>query len=77
MNDENAKVDAATREYMIKHDDDGQTEMYSMLRGMATYRGLTEAKLDATPGEYEDHPQAITEQWYQNGMGDADKAMGQ
>lgn len=33
--------------------------------------------LDASPGEYEDHLQAIAEQWYQNGMGDADKWMGQ
>ncbi|MGW4699572.1 DUF6571 family protein [Streptomyces sp. NPDC004285] len=77
VNEENAKVDAATRENMIKHYDYGQKELYGMLRGMATYRGLTEQELDASPGEYEDHLQAITEQWYQNGMGDADKAMGQ
>ncbi|MDH2388479.1 hypothetical protein QCN29_06710 [Streptomyces sp. HNM0663] len=77
QNDDNAKVDAETRENMIKHYDEGQKQMYGMLRGMAMKRGLTEEELDASPGEYEDHLQAITEQWYQNGMGDADKSMGQ
>ncbi|GHA88190.1 DUF6571 family protein [Streptomyces termitum] len=77
LNNENAKVDAATRENMIKHYDEGQRQMYGMLRGMATHRGLTEAELDASPGEFEDHLQTITEQWYQNGMEDADKSMGQ
>ncbi|MFB6940133.1 DUF6571 family protein [Streptomyces sp. NPDC060286] len=77
VNTDNARVDAETRNNMIKHYDYGQKEMYGMLRGMATYRGLTEKELDATPGEYEDHLQAIAEQWYGNGMGDADKAMGQ
>ncbi len=77
LNDENAKVDAATRENMIKHYDEGQKQMYGMLRAMATHRGLTEQELDASPGEFEDHLQTITEDWYQNGMGDADKSMGQ
>ncbi|MFB7526735.1 DUF6571 family protein [Streptomyces sp. NPDC056178] len=77
VNTDNARVDAETRNNMIKHYDYGQKEMYGMLRAMATYRGLTEKELDATPGEYEDHLQAIAEQWYGNGMGDADKAMGQ
>ncbi|MFD4027320.1 class I SAM-dependent methyltransferase [Streptomyces sp. NPDC058576] len=48
-----------------------------MLRGMAPERVLTEEELDARPGEYEDHLQAIAEQWYQTGMGHADKGMGQ
>ncbi|MFG3344301.1 hypothetical protein ACGF1Z_04450 [Streptomyces sp. NPDC048018] len=52
-------------------------EMCGMLHGIATSRGLTKEELDASPGEFEDHLQAITEQWYGNGMGDADKAMGQ
>ncbi len=77
LNDENAKVDAATRENMIKHYDEGQKQLYGMLRGMATHRGLSEEELDTSPGEYEDHLQAITEQWYHNGMQDADKSMGQ
>ncbi|MFB7189916.1 DUF6571 family protein [Streptomyces sp. NPDC056230] len=77
VNNENAKVDAETRNNMIKHYDDGQRQMYGMLRGMATKRGLSKEELDASPGEYEDHLQAIAEQWYQNGMGDADKWMGQ
>ncbi|WP_326765844.1 hypothetical protein OG978_15805 [Streptomyces sp. NBC_01591] len=77
VSDENAKVDAETRNNMIKHYDYGQKQMYGMLRGMATHRGLTEKELDASPGEYEDHLQAIAEQWYQSGMGDADKWMGQ
>ncbi|MFB7368860.1 DUF6571 family protein [Streptomyces sp. NPDC056222] len=77
LNDDNARVDAETRNNMIKHYDEGQQQMYGMLRGMATHRGLSDEELDASPGEYEDHLQAIAEQWYQNGMGDADKSMGQ
>lgn len=77
QNDENAKVDAKTRDNMIKHYDEGQKQMYGMLRGMAMERGLTKEELDASPGEYEDHLQAITEDWYRNGMEDADKWMGQ
>ncbi|MCX5343260.1 DUF6571 family protein [Streptomyces atratus] len=77
QNNENAKVDAATRENMIKHYDEGQKEMYRLLRGMAMKRGLTDEELDASPGEYEDHLQALTEQWYAYGMGESDKAMGQ
>ncbi|WP_326763265.1 hypothetical protein OG978_47180 (plasmid) [Streptomyces sp. NBC_01591] len=42
MNEENAKVDTDTRNNMIKHYDDGQRQMYAMLRGMATKRGLTD-----------------------------------
>jgi hypothetical protein len=48
-----------------------------MLGEMAIKRGLTPEELDASPGEYEDHLQVIAEQGYQNGMGDADKSMGQ
>ncbi|GAA2945262.1 MULTISPECIES: DUF6571 family protein [Streptomyces] len=77
LNDENARVDAETRNNMIRHYDYSEKQMYGMLRKMATERGLSKNELDASPGEYEDHLQAITEQWYQNGMGDADKWMGQ
>ncbi|WP_406381250.1 DUF6571 family protein [Streptomyces sp. NBC_01618] len=77
LNDENAKVDAETRNNMIKHYDYGEKQMYGMLRRTAIERGLSKDELDASPGEYEDHLQSITEQWYQNGMGDADKWMGQ
>ncbi|MYX77073.1 hypothetical protein [Streptomyces sp. SID3915] len=77
LNDENARVDAETRNNMIRHYDYSEKQMYGMLRKMATERSLSKNELDASPGEYEDHLQAITEQWYQNGMGDADKWMGQ
>ncbi|WP_031082657.1 hypothetical protein [Streptomyces sp. NRRL WC-3549] len=62
---------------MIKHYDYGQAQTNGVLRGMALERGLSEQELDASPGEYEDRLQAITEQWYQNGMGAAAKSMGQ
>ncbi|WP_435058913.1 DUF6571 family protein [Streptomyces sp. bgisy060] len=77
LDNDNAKVDAATRENMIKHYDEGQQEMYRLLRGMAMKRGLTPQELDASPGEYEDDLQSTTQQWYAYGMGEADKAMGQ
>ncbi|RPK43427.1 DUF6571 family protein [Streptomyces sp. ADI93-02] len=77
LNDQNARVDAETRNNMIRHYDYSEKQMYGMLRRMATERGLSKEELDASPGEYEDHLQSITEQWYQNGMGDADKWMGQ
>jgi hypothetical protein len=48
-----------------------------MLGEMAIKRGLTPEELDASPGEYEDHLQAIAAQGYQIGMGDADTWMGQ
>ncbi|WP_406149293.1 DUF6571 family protein [Streptomyces sp. NBC_01012] len=77
LNNADTDVDAETRNNMIKHYDYGQKQMNGMLRGMALERGLSEQELDASPGEYEDHLQSITEQWYGNGMGDADKSMGQ
>ncbi|MDX3328485.1 MULTISPECIES: DUF6571 family protein [Streptomyces] len=77
LNNADADVDAETRNNMIKHYDYGQKQMNGMLRGMALERGLSDQELDASPGEYEDHLQSITEQWYGNGMGDADKSMGQ
>ncbi|MFB7076377.1 DUF6571 family protein [Streptomyces sp. NPDC056308] len=77
MNDENVKVDAATRNNMISHYDEGQKEMYAMLRKMARARGLEKTELDASPGEYEDGLQPIAEQWYQNGIKDADMKMGE
>ncbi|WP_181009157.1 hypothetical protein [Streptomyces sp. SM11] len=77
LNKENAKVDAETRNNMIKHYDYGQKQMYGMLRQMATERGLSKAELDASPGEYEDHLQPKAKEWYLNGMTEADKLMGQ
>ncbi|MFB7551471.1 DUF6571 family protein [Streptomyces sp. NPDC056154] len=77
MNEENVKVDAATRNNMISHYDEGQKEMYAMLRKMARARGLEKTELDASPGEYEDGLQPIAEQWYQNGIKDADMKMGE
>ncbi|MER7001286.1 DUF6571 family protein [Streptomyces sp. NPDC000410] len=77
LNNDNAKVDAKTRENMIKHYDEGQKQMYGMLRGMATKRGLSEEELDASPSEYEDHLQPLIRQWHRTGMGDADSEMGQ
>ncbi|MFF9507870.1 hypothetical protein ACF1BU_25555 [Streptomyces sp. NPDC014724] len=77
MNELNAKVDAEARNNMINHYDDGERQMYAMLRKMAMEKGFKEPELDASPGEYEDHLQSIAVQWYQNGMGDADKWMGQ
>ncbi|WP_327246093.1 hypothetical protein [Streptomyces sp. NBC_01320] len=49
MNDLNAKVDAETRNNMINHYDDGERQMYAMLRKMAMEKGLKELELDATP----------------------------
>lgn len=44
VHQENAEVDADTRSNMIKHYDDGQRQMYAMLRGMATKRGLADSE---------------------------------
>ncbi|WP_030581349.1 DUF6571 family protein [Streptomyces anulatus] len=77
LNKENAKVDAETRNNMIKHYDYGQKQMYGMLRQMATERGLSMTDLDASPGEYEDHLQPKAKEWYLNGLTEADKLMGQ
>ncbi|WP_326697360.1 hypothetical protein OG909_08485 [Streptomyces sp. NBC_01754] len=77
LDKKDARVDAETRNNMIKHYDYGEKQMYGMLRKVALDLGLSKKELDASPGEYEDHLQAIAEQWYQNGMGDADKSMGQ
>ncbi|MFJ9822845.1 DUF6571 family protein [Streptomyces sp. NPDC101160] len=77
MNGLNAKVDAETRNNMINHYDNGEREMYAMLRQMAKERGLATAELDASPGEYEDGLQPTAQQWYQNGIKDADMKMGE
>ncbi|MEU2835093.1 DUF6571 family protein [Streptomyces lavendulae] len=77
MNDLNAKVDAETRNNMINHYDNGQNEMNAMLRQMATDKGLRVSELDASPGEYEDGLQPTAQQWYQNGIKDADMKMGE
>ncbi|WP_435057599.1 hypothetical protein [Streptomyces sp. bgisy060] len=77
MTDANAKVDAATRENMINHDDDGQRELYAILRQAAMERRLAPSELDSTPGEFEDRLQPTAEQWYQNGIKDADMKMGE
>lgn len=77
MNELNAKVDAETRNNMINHYDNGQNEMNAMLRQMATDKGLHISELDASPGEYEDGLQPTAQQWYQNGIKNADMKMGE
>ncbi|MFI8520883.1 DUF6571 family protein [Streptomyces sp. NPDC085481] len=77
MNDLNAQVDADTRRDLAKHFENGENQMYAMMRDVAKQRGLTDEELDATPGWYEDGLQATAEQWYQTGIGDATKKMGQ
>ncbi|MEU5329726.1 DUF6571 family protein [Streptomyces parvus] len=77
MNDLNAKVDADTRRNMVDHFENGEQQMDAMMRRTAMDKGLTEEELDASPGEYEDHLQAAAENWYQYGIEDAQKKMGQ
>ncbi|WP_031090054.1 hypothetical protein [Streptomyces sp. NRRL WC-3549] len=62
---------------MIDHYDNGEREMYAMLRKVATKRELDEEELDASPGEYEDGLQPTAQQWYQSGIKDADMKMGE
>ncbi|MFJ7067616.1 hypothetical protein [Streptomyces sp. NPDC101115] len=57
--------------------ENGENQMDAMMREMAKEKGLTDAELDATPGEYEDGLQATAEQWYQYGIEDAQKKLGQ
>ncbi|MEU6170105.1 DUF6571 family protein [Streptomyces tanashiensis] len=77
MNELNAKVDEDTRKNMVNHFENGENQMDAMMRKMAKEKGLTDGELDATPGEYEDGLQANAEQWYQYGIEDAQKKMGQ
>lgn len=78
MNELNSKVDAATRNDMVNHFENGENQMYAMMRKMATEKGLDpETELDVSPGEYEDGLQPTAEQWYQNGIQDAQMKMGQ
>ncbi|MET9153303.1 DUF6571 family protein [Streptomyces griseoflavus] len=77
MNNLNSEVDAETRNNMINHFENGENQMYAMLRESADARGITEDELDASPGEYEDGLQPTAEQWYKNGIEDADMKMGQ
>ncbi|MDQ0984875.1 DUF6571 family protein [Streptomyces sp. V2I9] len=77
MNDLNSRVDAETRKNMVDHFENGESQMDAMMRGMALEKGLSEQELDASPGEYEDHLQAVAENWYQQGIEDAQKKMGQ
>nr|WP_203620558.1 DUF6571 family protein [Streptomyces anulatus] len=77
MNDLNAKVDADTRRNMVDHFENGEQQMDAMMRRTAMDKGLTKEELDASPGEYEDHLQAAAESWYQYGIEDAQKKMGQ
>ncbi len=77
LNTENSKVDAETRGQRVDHYEDGEKQMYGMLRGTAMKRGLTDDELDASPGEYENHLQAIAKEWYLSGMDEADKLTGQ
>ncbi|MFE2930533.1 hypothetical protein [Streptomyces sp. NPDC059278] len=76
VNEENAKVDAATRNNMINHYDEGRRQLYGTLRMVANARGLSDEELDASPGWYEDVLQKAAERDYRSGMGDADGAMG-
>lgn len=77
MNDLNAEVDADTRKNMVDHFENGEKQMDAMMRETAMKKGLTEEELDASPGEYEDHLQSTAENWYQYGIEDAQKKMGQ
>ncbi|WP_329113308.1 DUF6571 family protein [Streptomyces sp. NBC_01353] len=78
MNELNSKVDAATRNNMVDHFENGENQMYAMMRKMATEKGLDpKTELDVSPGEYEDGLQPTAEQWYQNGIQDAQMKMGQ
>ncbi|MER7469043.1 hypothetical protein [Streptomyces sp. NPDC097981] len=77
MNELNAKVDEETRKNMVNHFENGENQMNAMMRKMATEKGLTQEELDASPGEYEDGLQTTAENWYQQGIEDAQKKMGQ
>lgn len=77
MNELNAKVDEETRKNMVNHFENGENQMNAMMRKMATEKGLTKEELDASPGEYEDGLQTTAENWYQQGIEDAQKKMGQ
>ncbi|MGW4252024.1 DUF6571 family protein [Streptomyces californicus] len=77
LNEDNAKIDAETRENRINHYEDGEKQMNGMLRDTAIARGISKRELDASPGEYEDHLQPKTKEWYLSGMAQADKLMGQ
>ncbi|MFB6999335.1 DUF6571 family protein [Streptomyces virginiae] len=77
MNELNAKVDEETRRNMVNHFENGENQMNAMMRKMATEKGLTQEELDASPGEYEDGLQTTAENWYQQGIEDAQKKMGQ
>lgn len=77
MNELNVKVDEETRKNMVNHFENGENQMKAMMRKMATEKGLTNKELDASPGEYEDGLQTTAENWYQQGIEDAQKKMGQ
>ncbi|MET9808830.1 DUF6571 family protein [Streptomyces halstedii] len=77
MKDLNDTVDAETRKNMVDHFENGENQMNAMMREMAFKKGLTTEELDASPGEYEDHLQTTAENWYQYGIEDAQKKMGQ
>ncbi|MFD9845858.1 DUF6571 family protein [Streptomyces parvus] len=77
MNELNEKVDAETRRNMVDHFENGERQMDAMMRKMALEKGLSVEELDASPGEYEDHLQSAAENWYQYGIEDAQKKMGQ
>ncbi|MFJ6883477.1 DUF6571 family protein [Streptomyces californicus] len=77
LNEDNAKIDAETRENRINHYEDGEKQMNGMLRDTAIARGISKKELDASPGEYEDHLQPKAKEWYLSGMAQADKLTGQ
>ncbi|MEU6016710.1 hypothetical protein ABZ826_22440 [Streptomyces sp. NPDC047515] len=62
---------------MIKQYDEGEKQMYATLRMMAMEKGPKKPELDASPGKYEDGLQPTAQQWYQNGIKDADMKMGE
>ncbi|MFE3717818.1 DUF6571 family protein [Streptomyces cyaneofuscatus] len=73
----NDKIDGEVRDNMVRHFENGERQMDTMMYETAIKKGLKEEELDASPGEYEDHLQSIAENWYQYGIGDAHKKMGQ
>ncbi|MFE1404648.1 DUF6571 family protein [Streptomyces sp. NPDC058770] len=77
LNDANAEVDKRTRENLVDHFDNGQKEMDKLLERMALRRGLEPGELDASPGEFEDNLQRLSEEWYQHGIKDSDLKMGE
>ncbi|MFG2880663.1 hypothetical protein ACGFYU_37585 [Streptomyces sp. NPDC048337] len=77
QNELNAAVDKATREKMADHFFSGSRDMNTILESAARAKGLTQAEMDRSTGEFEGQLQPLTEQWYGNGINGADRYMGQ